>query len=254
MQWTSRLFSSSPSDIADGLASIVRQNIDSLKQWHPQGEHAVFFEAQAREFIQSHFPAEVVRAFDTLRPYAYKADRARYCILHQRGGISANLSYFFVNPLPVAPDRIVIFRDFFWSSPWDTSNGMIAAPPRHKALQRAIEMVCENIRRGYYGPTALYTTGPALWGKALASTCDPEELIAGSAVLFDSATVRMSLPEVALPAGSKLHCLVLHKKIVPIKRKPVGAPGLSSLGVRGSDSYAQLWKQRGIYRAPGDER
>ncbi len=254
MQLTSLLFSSAPADVADGLAPVVRQNIDSLKQWHPQGEHALFFEAQAREFIQSHFSTEVVRAFDTLRPYAYKADLARYCILHQQGGIYADLSYFFVNPLPVTPDRIVVFRDFFWSSPWDTSNGMIAAPPRHKALQRAIELVCENVRRGYYGPTALCPTGPALWGKALASTCDPDELIAGSAVLFDRATVQTSLPEVSLPAGSKLHCLVLQKKIVAIKRKPVGAPGLSSLGVQGSDSYAQLWKQRDIYRAPGDER
>lgn len=251
MRLTSLLFSSVTRTVADDLPPLVQQNIVSLKRLHPHGAHELYVESQALDFIRSHFPAEVVTAFQRLKPFAYKADLARYCILYEYGGVYADLSYFFVKPLPSEPGKITVFRDLFISTPWDTSNGVICAPPRHKALQRAIELVCANVRREYFGPTPLCPTGPALFGKAIASTCDPDELIAGYARRVDGALIRPQMPSIWLPDGAELHCLIHGQKVIAIKRKGATSPGLVSLGVQGGDAYVPRWAKRDIYHPAG---
>ncbi|WP_292098072.1 glycosyltransferase, partial [Mesorhizobium sp.] len=72
----------------------------------------------------------MLSAFRTLRPYSYKADLAKYCLLYEQGGLYADLSYFFLRGVPRADGKLSIFRDFLSSTPWDTSIGVVAAPPR----------------------------------------------------------------------------------------------------------------------------
>lgn len=45
-----------------------------------------------RTFIEQNFDREVVAAYDKLRPYSYKADLGRYCLLCQNGGWYADVS------------------------------------------------------------------------------------------------------------------------------------------------------------------
>lgn len=46
----------------------------------------------ARSMIRDIYGAEVLEAFDALRPFAYKADLARYCVVNHFGGIYLDLS------------------------------------------------------------------------------------------------------------------------------------------------------------------
>ncbi|TIV71758.1 MAG: hypothetical protein E5V89_08605 [Mesorhizobium sp.] len=230
--------------ITDGdseeLSGLVAENIQSFKTSHPGQEHFLFREAALAEFIATHFDAEVLSAFRTLRPYAYKADLARYCLLHERGGLYADLSYFFLRGVPRVDGRLSIFRDFLSSTPWDTSIGVVAAPPRHKAMAKAIELVCANVKLEYYGPTALCPTGPTLFGKAIALTCEPEDLIVGEAVQLPLAN-----GESTTRPG---HALSHDGELVAIKRKRGGKP-ISQLGIGGGNRYNRLWRSREVYRA-----
>jgi hypothetical protein len=235
------------------LPEMVLGNIKSFQKNHPLLPHRLFGQSEILSFLEEKFSQEVKVAFLNLKPYAYKADLARYCLMYEYGGIYADLSYFFLKPLPIDPLRIVVFRDFTWSSPWDTSNGVFSAPPKHKAFEVAIELICNNVRRGYYGPTSLCPTGPALFGKALATVCEAQDLVTGSAGLVQKKTVSRVAPKVELPSGNKSHCLMLAGEIVAVKRKRMGSPGLTDFGISNGNGYLELWRKRDIYNvAIGD--
>lgn len=219
------------------LPELVQANIASFREQHRGLDHHFFDGESARAFLQSRYGTEVLTAFDSLKPYAYKADLARYCILHEYGGVYADLSFFFQKPVNFDGKRLAIFRDFMSSTPWDTSNGIFAAPPRHKALAKAIELVCANVRRQYYGPSSLCPTGPTLFGKAIALTCEAEELIMGRAMWR----------EPTRPGEPKYHCMTSFGQTIAIKRKTV--PGsITELGISTGNNYHNLWVARDIYR------
>jgi hypothetical protein len=229
------------------LPPVVEENIRSFKHHHPGLPHRMFGREDILALLRERFSNEVLHAFNALKPYSYKADLARYCILHAFGGAYADLSYLFVRPLPFEGDRPVVFRDFMWSSPWDVSVGIIAAPPGHGSLAHAIELVCANVRCGYYGSTPLSPTGPALFGKALAATCEGGDLVSGFAVGIPRSTLRQTRPNVSLPQTKKIHCLTFGNEIVAIKRKRIGTSGLSDLGITSGNGYSELWQNRDIY-------
>lgn len=247
MLLTSIWINSSGDANAASLPYLILENVHSLQKNHPHIPHKLFGYAELFSFIEEKFSQEVLRAFLELKPYAYKADLARYCVLYEYGGIYADLSYYFLRSLPMDARRVVVFRDFMWSSPWDVSNGVFSVPPRHKALEVAIQMVCANVRRGYYGNTPLCPTGPALFGKALATVCEPQDLITGVAGLVGKEMVARAARNIELPSDEKSHCLILRNEIVAIKRKRMGSPGLSDFGVADGNGYSELWRQRAIY-------
>ena len=244
----------SPSGLADEepLPPLILENIRSLQKRHPRIPHKLFGQAELTAFIEQKFSSEVVNAFVQLKPLAYKADLARYCVMYEHGGVYADLSYYFLRSLPVDAHRVIVFRDFMWSSPWDTSNGVFSAPPRHRVFETAIQMVCANVRRGYYGNTPLCPTGPALFGKALAMVCEPEDIVTGVAGLVGKDLVARAARNIDLPADEKAHCLILRDGIVAVKRKRMGSPGLSDFGVAGGSGYSDLWRRRDIYATCGN--
>ena len=93
-----------------------------------------------------------MKAYEALKPYAYRADLARYCLLHEYGGLYADLSYFFVAPVPMPEDKAVVFRGNLVSSPWDTSNGIIYAQPGFKAFECAIKLVMRECEAALLRP------------------------------------------------------------------------------------------------------
>lgn len=239
-------------EMAGALPSTVEENIRSLRELHPLLAHKLYSGDEVADFIATKFPREVMRAYLALRPLAYKADLARYCLLYEMGGIYADLSYYFVRPLPINEKKAVVFRDFLSCSPWDTSNGVIAAPPKHKALLRSIELVCENVRRAYYGMTPLCPTGPVLFGKALAQTCEAEDLKTGSAIAMPSERLRELMPNFELPGGTRIHCLATGREIAAIKRKKMHIGSLEDLGITDSDRrYSEYWRERSVYISEG---
>src|SRR5215210_6280508 len=96
----------SPEDGQDSaLPPIVRQNIDSLIAHHPQLPHRLFRQDDVIKLLEEKFPKDILETYFALRPYAYRADLARYCILYEFGGLYADLAYFFVRPVPMPADR-----------------------------------------------------------------------------------------------------------------------------------------------------
>lgn len=138
---------------------------------------------QAASFISQHFSSEVLDAFDSLLPGAYKADLFRYCVLFIEGGIWADIDTLLTTNLNVLiPDDVgfLVPLDFWRGLLW---NGLVAAAPGHPFLAKAIERSVNFIRNrftvidicGQFCPELdnmvtlrdhpdLYLTGPGLLG------------------------------------------------------------------------------------------
>ncbi len=227
------------------LPSKLRENVELFKKVHPGIEHRLFNGFSARDFIAENFDKGVLSAYDALKPFAYKCDLARYCVMYHFGGVYADVSIYFLKswaPHSFKNDtlRLAVFRDFLWSAPWETVNGIYSAPPHHEALFKAIELICANVRNRYYGSTNLCPTGPALFGKAIALTCDPGELIVGESAWFTPGWRRSNL------VAERSHSFMFKGEMVAIRRKRSGG-SMTELGVIGGNDYCQLWRAKDIY-------
>ena len=215
----------------------IARNIRSFREAHPSLPHHIYREPEIRSLLGGQFGADILRAYDTLRPFAYKADLARYCILHEHGGVYADIGFRFLRSWLPVEGRICVFRDFIGATPWDTCNGVIAAPPRHKALEKAIELSCANVANAYYGPTPLCPTGPSLFGRAIAASCAPEDVLTG-----DSRQI-VHWPSLR---DRRRHGLVRSGKLIALKTI-AGGGRLAGLGLNGGNDYNELWRAGRVY-------
>ena len=226
-----------PPELLRGAIASVQQSFSSYRYMRHNGE-------SLRAFIEQHFDRDVLAAYDKLRPYAYKADLGRYCLLYQHGGWYADISILMRQPVgPVGQgvdlvyffdlgDGVVPGRSLF-----DVSNSLLYARPRQAVLERAINSVVRHCREEYYGTSIYCPTGPAVLGAAIASEPRSARHVSGHLMALTPNHPRRNLSFV-LPDG----------QILALFKKGWMEPGDVLFGQReGTNNYADLWVQRRIY-------
>ena len=95
-----------------------------------------------------HFPPQVLEAYNTLIPGAFKADLFRYCVLFIYGGVYADYDVLCETDLDQAIDPEV---GFFVPVDIDRClwNGLIGSAPGHPFMAAAIETVVNYVRNRY---------------------------------------------------------------------------------------------------------
>ena len=87
-----------------------------IRSWQQHGWDYRFYEdMDAAKFIEMHFPAEVLYAFESLNPGAFKADLFRLCVLFIEGGV-----YVDVDVMASSKLDTIIQPDIGFMSPLDT--------------------------------------------------------------------------------------------------------------------------------------
>jgi Glycosyltransferase sugar-binding region containing DXD motif len=227
------------------LPAVVQQNAESFRTLYPNAQYRLWGGAELRDMIAENFKPSVVDAFDLLKPFAYKCDLARLCLLYQYGGLYSDLAMRAVSPI-VPPERIefVAFKALRFLSPrWTAmSNGLIWAKPHRPEIGLAIDYILENCQLHYYGTNPLYPTGPVLFGHAVAAASARMSM---SAVVDDQwiGELRRIVPE--SDTGSVCY-VAPDNSLVAISAK-TGGGELSVLGVTGTNNYSRLWHSRKIY-------
>ena len=148
----------------------MAQNVEFIKQNNPAFNHVLFDDEDCREFIKNNFNVDVLNAFDTLIPGAYKADLWRYCVLYIKGGIYIDIKYIPINGFKF----ISLTEKEHWVLDIDNNgiyNALIVAKPRNGILLQAIDRIVDNVKNRYYGNSCLEPTGPLL----LAKLFNPEQ-------------------------------------------------------------------------------
>lgn len=94
------------------LPPALEMAIATVRVAFPRYVHQLWRDAQVRQFIDERFGAVVRKAYDTLVPYAYKCDLARYCLLHAHGGWYVDVGVKMRTTISAAADvDMVYFRD-----------------------------------------------------------------------------------------------------------------------------------------------
>ena len=94
-------------DVRDLFRETIKLNPDfKIKYYSDKG---------SREFIKNNYSKEILSAYDSLIPGAYKADLFRYCVLYKYGGIYSDLTQRFTKPfnkfIDLEKDELYLVKD-----------------------------------------------------------------------------------------------------------------------------------------------
>jgi len=151
----------------------MKHRVELLKHQNPKFEHCLFDDNDCREFIKTHFDNEVLNAFDSLIPGAYKADLWRLCILYINGGIYMDIKFSCVNGFKlielVEKEHFVLDR----LPPLSIYNALMVCKAGNPFLLDAIHTIVQNVKNKYYGSCALCPTGPIMLGNLIIKKKSP---------------------------------------------------------------------------------
>jgi mannosyltransferase OCH1-like enzyme len=226
------------SDTDQELSPFLRHATSTVKNAFPNDNHTIYDKNSLRQFISDNYNADVLSAYDALRPYSYKADLGRFCLLNKLGGWYFDIAVRVVNPVEVG-DRIewLAFRDIqrFSYTSWACATTVLYSKPNNIALTTAIEMIVNNCQEKYYGLTPLCPTGPTLLGAALAANGGNANFIYGDYL------------ELTPTHEQKNRAFVLPDGTIMAWSKPSGGGDLTGVGAKGVNNYNQLWAARQVY-------
>jgi hypothetical protein len=186
----------------------------------------------ARTLISDAYGAEVLGAFDSLQPFAYKADFARYCIVNHLGGIYIDLSVTEFLGFDVGDYDFVGFRDANTvETSWKVWNGIFYSPKDSPILQASISECVENVRRRFYGKDPLFPTGPSVLGRAVAK---------------HSLELKVKLGDHWWHKRRRSTLTFRDQGVVA--REKVGGRYLGGVsGIAGGNNYNVMWRERTVY-------
>ena len=149
------------------LPNRMKERVNLLKKQNPAFEHFLFDDNECREFIQNHFSTDVLNAYNSLIPGAYKADLWRLCVLYINGGIYLDIKLNCINNFRLIElteqNHFVLDR----IPPLTIYNALIACQKGHPFLLLAINKIVDNVKNKYYGGSPLDPTGPGMLGKLI---------------------------------------------------------------------------------------
>ena len=153
------------------LPEKMQENVDRMKKNNPEFNVQLFDDNDCRKFIQNNFPEDILTAYDTLKPGAYKADLWRLCILYINGGIYIDIKLNCINNFKfialTEKEHLVLDRPgFFWKEgEIGLHNALLVAKPKNILFLRCINKISENVKNKNYDFHCFYPTGPGLLGE-----------------------------------------------------------------------------------------
>jgi mannosyltransferase OCH1-like enzyme len=146
-------------------------NIQKLISMNPEFDYYLYSDIDCRLFIKNNFDEDVINAFDTLIPGAYKSDLWRYCILYINGGIYLDLKFYCKIPLKniliygstlLCKDRFLEHMDIIDKD--NVYNAFMISIPNNIIFIHCINDIVNSCKFKLYKNSPLSVTGPGLLG------------------------------------------------------------------------------------------
>jgi mannosyltransferase OCH1-like enzyme len=149
---------------SNDLPPIMKKCVQKLQENHPDFEYHFYNEEMCRQFIKDNFDKNVIIAYDSLIPSAFKADLWRYCTLFKHGGIYLDIKYQCENNFNL---NQLIKSSYPWVKENDPNvvyNGLLCCKPNDLKLLKCIQKIVQHVNEKYYGRLPTSPTGPDLLG------------------------------------------------------------------------------------------
>jgi hypothetical protein len=136
-------------------------SIMTIIDLNPEYEYMFFNKKKRREFIKKNFNSNILEAYDTLVPGAYRADLFRYCVLYVHGGCYIDCKIILRKPIRewIGDENFKLVQDYGTTS--RSSNGLLMFDKNNHTLLRIIKRAATNIFSKMYSD-AFEITGPKL--------------------------------------------------------------------------------------------
>jgi len=216
----------------DNIEQEITTLIGNFSQVNPGYSVKLWSGNDCRKYLIQNFDTTFIDCFDSIKPYALKADFFRYCIIWNEGGWYSDLKQ----------DIIIQLKDFdgysfvgmvdlgneYCLKNFCVQNCFFGSIKGHPVLEECIKMCINNVKTKYYGDSNLDPTGPRLFGKAFQSIREiPGKIIFGYFVHDIS--------------GSSCH--LNGKRIIIHKCKSCKKGNDWKFG----NNYQAMWGQKNIY-------
>lgn len=221
---------------------------------YPNNEYHLYCEEEIEHIIKTNFGKDVSTSYRMLKPYSYKADLAKYCLLYLYGGFYFDLSIFFLSQVPNLEDfNFFAFRDRSNHSTktWAVASGIIYSKKYCPIMKTCINIVVNHCKEKFYG---VDVTGPAILGESIVlnyKTMDKHFLLGE----------RMNIPNEHMNYVKNKFPILKNKIFNNINEgfisdlsqdiiclcKPSGPGDIKSLGFEGTNNYMDIWNNREVY-------
>jgi hypothetical protein len=210
------------------LNSRMKACVDKLKDSNPEFTFYLYDDNECTNFIQDNFDEEVIDAYKSLIPGAYKADLWRYCILYKYGGIYLDIKYYPVNNFKF----IDVINDEYFVKDVNKSgagvyNALMICKPGNEKLLNCIKNIVKNVKTNFYGTSSLEPTGPLLLKKEFTT----EEIYSMRLKLGDCKIGNTTNTCISFDGNP---ILAIYKDYYLTRNSPL-------------PSYHELWKGKNIY-------
>lgn len=150
----------------------IFNSIQKLKTNNKNCFYFLFDDDDCRNYIKYNFDFNVLKAYDTLIPAAYKADLWRYCILYKMGGIYIDIKYQPVKDFSfeflLQEGKNVYTKDrksANVNTNYGIYNGFLISKKENPIYLDLIHEIVKNVENLFYGINCLFPTGPHLFAK-----------------------------------------------------------------------------------------
>jgi mannosyltransferase OCH1-like enzyme len=154
--------------ITNEITNEMKKTIDKTIQMTPEFDNYFYSDVDCDNFIKDNFEPNVLNAFRSLKPGAFKSDLWRYCILYKKGGVYIDIKLELHIPLIniIKDYPVIMLKDnpkFMEKRPiW---NGIMSSPPNNKIFIDCIESIVLSCKNKDYKRDLLDITGPSLLGQ-----------------------------------------------------------------------------------------
>ena len=206
----------------------MEETVSMIKSLNPRFQYFLFDDNDCIEFIKNNFNKDILNAYTSLLPGAYKADLWRYCILYKKGGIYLDIKY---RPLDNFRFIILMEDEHFVLDNDDNCiyNALMVCKPGNELLLKAINKIVENVKNKFYGESVLEPTGPLMLRKL---------------VNENNISLNIDLKHKELNGNGDLR--YIYFKNIPIMKSYQGHIHEREMNSK-KQHYGVLWKNRNIY-------
>jgi len=225
-----------------------------IKKLYPNCKYHLYDGKELEFIIKNNFPKEVLLSYHSLKPYAYKADLARYCLLYLYGGLYIDISLLCLQPLSLEETNFFAFRDLpEFSDPWwSVNNAIIYSKPNSTIMKTAIDLIVQHCKTKFYGVSAIDIGGPTVLGKAIMRSQENFNKVMTNGQVNSVNYSSIDIDDKKLLSFGydfkKITGFILdeNKKVI-VLRKPSRGGDIQSLGFDGTNNYVDMWLNRDVY-------
>lgn len=216
---------------------------NTWKELNPGYVIKYYSRIDCENYLKAHFSEEYLTVFKSLKPYSYKCDFFRYCVVYNEGGVYTDWKMVCLKPLDeYITDTSTFVGEWDYKIP-DLINGFFASCPKNTLLKLAIDLCVFNTKtRNYNLKNFLYPTGPGCFGVAFSKYMKTHNVDTNT-IFYKDYHLQKPDDDIQIGIHNNNHIWMNGENVIMVKCEKCN----KSQNWKDGNNYAQMWYNRDVY-------